>query len=75
MFRQGMLLCKGFSHDGKNQNVGILTIDRYPTQEKPWHMSRMIDLIGHPGGSGPQPGMPYMFQTTIHFPNQDKKRS
>ncbi|MGN6879499.1 TraC family protein [Neisseria sp. P0020.S005] len=75
VFRQGILLCKGFSHDGKNQNVGILTIDRYPTQEKPWHMSRMIDLIGHPSGSGPQPGMPYMFQTTIHFPNQDKKRT
>lgn len=75
VFRNGMLMFKGFSHEGKNQNVGILTVDRYPNEENRWHMSRMIDLLGHPGGSGPQPGMPYILQTSIHFPNQDKKRT
>lgn len=75
VFRNGMLMFKGFSHERKNQNVGILTVDRYPNEENRWHMSRMIDLLGHPGGSGPQPGMPYILQTSIHFPNQDKKKN
>lgn len=75
VFRRGMMLFKGFSQEGKNQNVGILTIDRYPTKENPWEFADIIDLLGHPNGSGPQPGMPYMLQTTVHFPNQDKKRA
>ena len=73
--QKSTLLCKNFDAEDSHQHVGILTIDRFPDESRPWHMSQMGELLGDPSGSGPQPGMPYMLSTTIHFPNQDAKRS
>lgn len=64
---------KGFNRQNHNQNVGILAIDRLPSEERPWHMSYMADLLGHPKGMNPQPGMPFIISTIIHYPDQDAK--
>ena len=73
--QKSTILCKDFDSDGNHQHVGILSIDRFPDKHNPWHMSRMGELVGDPSGTGPQPGMPYILSTAIHFPQQDAKRS
>ena len=71
--RYDLLHCSGFSYSHERQYIGLLAIDRYPGSEKPFHFSRMIELLGNPPGDGPQIGMPYALCTTLHFPEQQAK--
>ena len=67
--------CKGFSRSNERQNIGILALDKYPGQDKPFSIYRMLELLGDLSGKGVQFGLPYCLTTTIHFPNQESKRT
>lgn len=67
---------EGFGGMGVKQNVGILSIGRYPGGKKHhWHMSYMNDLLGHPDGARPQPGVPFALTTSIYYPGQEAKKA
>lgn len=66
---------EGFGDMTEKQYAGILSIGRYPGKKHRWHMSYMNDLLGHPDGGRPQPGIPFALATSIHYPNQETKKA
>ncbi|MBQ9259831.1 MAG: TraC family protein [Neisseriaceae bacterium] len=67
--------CKGFTSSGERQNIAMLALDKYPGPGKDFSIYRMLELLGNLSGQGVQFGLPYCLATTIHFPDQEKKRA
>lgn len=66
---------EGFGPMGTKQYAGVLSVGRYPGKKHRWHMSYMNDLLGHPSGGMPQPGIPFVICTSIYYPSQDSKQA